>query len=275
VKLLLLGGASEPLHKKSLGPTEWSAPNLFVPLHQQAREHKMTADIVHEIDDVNLPDLAAKICYECDAVELADRTALDHAIAAGKFAAQAHKLIDRGFRRWLHQYGLKKSTIYDYMKLAQHETSVRSSGHSSIAAALRALRAKSGNSKRSSKSTRTTGSALTKAAWTKATPDERRLFLDAVGADSICAALSFTLRAELRRRVAGQQRATTSILGETVTKAFRQALSLQKVSKPKDTPAIGIACALNAINNKLAAADLDLNNIVIVIDPIATQKRAA
>jgi len=116
---------------------------------------------------------------------------------------------------------------------------------------------------------------LSKAAWSKATVEERRRFLDAIGADPLCAVFSIALRAELRRRVGGQQRAKTSALGDTITKALQQALSLQKVTTTKDAPAMGVASALNAVNNKLNSHGLDLNNITIVIDPAAAHRKAA
>jgi hypothetical protein len=132
------------------------------------------------------------------------------------------------------------------------------------------LRANSGKSKKSN------ASPLSKAAWTKATIWERRRFLDSLGVDSFCEALSHTFRTELKRRVAGQQAAETTELGKTIAAAFRQVLSLQKAGKPKDGPAMGVVSALNAINNKLTAAGLDLNNITGVnIDPAATKRKAA
>jgi hypothetical protein len=118
-------------------------------------------------------------------------------------------------------------------------------------------------------------SSLNKAAWVKATVEERRHFINAIGADSLCEALSITMRAELRRRVAGQRRTAMSALDEIITKAMRQALSLQKASKVKDSPAPGVAAALNAVNNKLEAGGLDLNNVTIAVDPTTTRKHAA
>jgi hypothetical protein len=233
----------------------------------------MAKNIVHEAADVNVEELAVRIRDELTAAETAGRTALAHGIIAGKYCLQAHDQIGRGFRRWLEQHGLKKTTCYDFMKLARHEESVRRSGHSSIAAALRMLRTKAGKPSKSKKSG--TGSPLSKAAWTEATLGERQKFLDAIGADALCETLSLTLRAELRRRVAGQQAAMASSLNETVAKGIRQALSLQKVAKPKDAPAMGVAAALNAVNNKLTSAGLDLNNLTIRLDQAATQKKAA
>jgi hypothetical protein len=233
----------------------------------------MISDIVRETLAVNLDVLAVKIRDECAAAEMADRTALDHGINAGKHCIRVHKQIGRGFRSWLEQHGLKKTTCYDFMKLAEHEECVRRSGHSSIAAALRMLRATAGKPDKSKKAN-ASSLPLSKASWTKATVQERQNFLDAIGADSLCAALSFTLRAELRRRVAGQQRATASPLNGTIAKAIRQALSLQRTTRPRDMPAAGVAAALNAINDKLEGAGFDLNNITIIIDRTTTQKQA-
>lgn len=110
----------------------------------------------------------------------------------------------------------------------------------------------------------------------KATIDERRGFLDGIGVDSLLQTLSLAYRAEVARRVTGQKTATTSALGETIAAGVRQALSLQRAAEPKDVPAIGVASALNAVNNKLAAAGFDLTNITMVaIDRAATQRHAA
>lgn len=105
------------------------------------------------------------------------------------------------------------------------------------------------------------------AAWKAATKDLRRRFLDAIGADALCEALSIPLCAELRRRVGSRQKAAASPLEEVIAKAIRQALSLQKASeKAWDEPAPGVAAALNVINSKLKAAGLDLNHVTIVVD---------
>jgi hypothetical protein len=139
------------------------------------------------------------------------------------------------------------------------------------------LRAKSGvSNKRSAKSNQSAASPLSKAAWTRATIDERRRFVDGIGVDSLFEALSLSFRAEVKRRIAAEQPTMTSALGETIAAGVRQALSLQKAAKAEDDPATGVASALNAINNKLAAVGFDLNNITkVIIDPAATQRRAA
>jgi hypothetical protein len=157
----------------------------------------------------NLDEEAVIIQRECAAADAAGHARLDHAIEAGKHLLLVHNEIGRGFRAWLQAHGLKKTLAYDYILLAQHEESVRSSGHSSIAAALRMLRAKSDKKPgKSKKKSNPTGSPLTKASWTKATHNEQQRFLDAVGVDAVLGAISFAFRAELKRRVAGQQAAS-------------------------------------------------------------------
>jgi len=232
----------------------------------------MTSHIGNSASKVNLDDLAAQIRRECDAAIEAGRVRIDHAIAAGKHALEAQERVGRGFRRWLQLHQLRKSTVYDYMLLARSEGSVRSSGHSSIAAALRMLR---GKPKKAAEPK--SKSPLSKAIWSAATIEERRRFLDSIGVNELCAAISPAFRTELRRRVGGQQAARTSALGGTLAAAFRQALSLQK-SAAKDAPAMGVVSTLNAINNKLTAAGFDLNHITgVVLDATATdaRKRAA
>ena len=202
----------------------------------------MTENIVTESTAVNLTDLAAEIRLECAAANEAGRSHLEHVFAAGKRLIAARDLVAKqriagGFRAWLQEVGVNRTDAYDYIALAQNEERVRNSGHSSAVAALRMLRAKPwpGATGKSNKSAKPgSGSPLTKSAWTAATVEERRRFLDSVGADALCAAFSLALRAELRRRVAGQRAAQASALSDTIAAGLRQALSLQKTSKPKD-----------------------------------------
>jgi hypothetical protein len=122
------------------------------------------SEIIADTPKVNLEQLAAEIRLACVAVEEAGRCALDRAIAAGKRLLQVKECIDRGLRQWLKQHGFNKTDCYDFMLLARNEESVRSSGHSSIAAALRILRAKSSHPNRSSnKTNKSDGWPLTKA----------------------------------------------------------------------------------------------------------------
>ncbi len=230
-------------------------------------------DIMHDSPNVNILDqLAEKIRFEFGEVNAAGRSRVEHAIAAGGYLLQVRNQIGRGFRRWLAERQLNRTDSYDFMFLAQNAESVRSSGHSSIAAALRELRAKSGRPKPCQKS-KSDDPQLSKVAWAKASKEERRQFLNSVGADSLCESLSIPLRAELRRRVGGRQRVATSPLDDTIGKAIRQVLSLQKAGG--DLPAASVAAALNAINAKLEAAGMDLNNITVAIDPAMTRRQAA
>jgi hypothetical protein len=220
---------------------------------------------------INLQEEGAAIRRAFSAAYDAGRVHLDRAIDVGRRLLRVQPLLQGKFRHWLRDQGLNKTDCYDFMLLARNEESVRTSGHASIAAALRTLRPKSG---RKSGKSDSSGSSLSKSVWNKATVEERRRFLDSVGANSLCEAFSLGLRAELRRRVAGQRADPTSALSEIIAKGIRQALSLQKAAKPEEGPAKGVAAALNVINTKLASADLDLNDVVVVIDPMAAKAAA-
>jgi hypothetical protein len=229
---------------------------------------------------VDLAVLADTIRSHHQFVMAAINKGLDHAIAAGEGLNVAHEIVPHGkWTTYVHSCDLNERTARRYMQLAKARSMIEGNRSRatelSIAGALRLI---GGNSKGKTKIDRTASSSppLSKAAWAKASIEDRRRFLEAIGANSLCEALSFALRAELRRRIAGQQTATTSSLAETIAKALRQALSLQKANNTSmDTPAAGVAAALDAVNNKLAGANLDLNNLVVVLDVMATQKKAA
>jgi hypothetical protein len=106
----------------------------------------------------DLAELAQAIRHEFEAIDTvldqaveqvariydeAERTALDHAVAAGKKLKQARDRVGRGFRNWLAEHALKKTRAYDCILLADHEAEVSGAGHfRSIRAALKALRAR-------------------------------------------------------------------------------------------------------------------------------------
>jgi hypothetical protein len=148
------------------------------------------------MDDLDLHAEANEIRREFDAANTAGRTRLEHGIAAGFRLLKVDEYLKRGprqkggFRDWLRQHGFNKADAYDFMLLARNAETARNSGRSSIHATLQTLRAKVGNSGKSKKSG-ASGSPLSKAAWTKATVQERQEFLDTIGADSICTALSY------------------------------------------------------------------------------------
>jgi hypothetical protein len=67
----------------------------------------------------------------------------------------------------------------------------------------------------------------------------------------------------------------TRKLSDSIVKALRQALSLQKVHKDKEGMAPGVATALNFINNLLLKEGANLNGISgITIDESLTKARA-
>jgi hypothetical protein len=83
---------------------------------------------------------------------------------------------------------------------------------------------------------------------------------------------------ELERRIDGQRAATaaksSAEIGRVISKALRQALSLQQVAKSKDTVAAGVVPALNSILSKLQAAGFDLHDIEVVIKAQAMRRAA-
>jgi hypothetical protein len=231
-------------------------------------------NIGNATENFNLPELLVEIRAALEAVDKtleavdkAESSALEHAIAAGKYLRQAHEQVGRGFENWLKNNGLQKSTCYQYMQL--FDQSVHGHGRfASISEALRALRADTARPSKPKKK------ALSAADFHKAGLEERRAFLDAIGVEELCGSMSFTLRAKLQSRLP-QFRAKASTLGGTIAKAIQQALSLQKCSDRKGEAARGVANCLNVINAKLEAEGLSLNNVDVVIDRSATICKAA
>ena len=175
------------------------------------------------------------------------------------------------WQRWLRENCLTAlSTAQLYIQLAEHRAEIEAEIQRGVELSLRSARRLI--STKAPKCSKPPVTPLRKAVWVGATPEDRRAFLDSIGMEAVLQALSPSARAELHRRVAGQHAAKTSALSETIAAGLRQALSLQKAARSEAGPAMGVAPALNAINNKLAAAGFDLNYIRVVIDPAATQK---
>jgi hypothetical protein len=124
--------------------------------------------------------------------------------------------------------------------------------------------------------TMTNGGALATVlcGWEAATLAERREFLARIGLPAILAAMPETWRADIARRAEGQRRQAASPLAETLTRALRQALSLQATAKG-DALGNGVAAALNAFANKLTAHGLDLHDLDVVIHAPVWRRRAA
>ena len=182
---------------------------------------------------IDLQEEAAAIRRESDAANTAGRTRLEHALAAGHRLLTVDEYLKRGFhqkgglRDWIRQHGFNKSDAYDFMLLARNAETARNSGHSSIYATLQMLRTKIRQLRQVEKIGRLPLVPQQGRLRPRATVQERQEFLATIGANSICTALSSTLRAEFKRRVADQQRATTSALGQTVAKvSARRAATL-------------------------------------------------
>jgi hypothetical protein len=160
-----------------------------------------------------------------------------------------------------------------YMQLAAHreliEANWQHAANLSLRGALKLIGSKDPN--KSEKSKAKTAAALSSLAWSNATADERRRFVDAVGLISWLAAMPPSWSAELERRIVGLRGATTKNVDQTLSKALRQVLSLQKSferagnpERLKDNTSASVAAALNAILNKLKATGFDLNDVEVV-----------
>ena len=155
----------------------------------------MPEDIATNPSDVNvLEDHAEAIKREWCAYHAAGQNRLEHAFAAGHHLIAVQERIGRGLRAWLKDYGLNQSGLYDFMLLARHEESVRSSGHSSVAAALRMLRKASGSSAKAKAKSKPDQISW----WKHASATERTAFLDAIGVGDFRQAMSLGFYRELR-----------------------------------------------------------------------------
>jgi hypothetical protein len=142
-----------------------------------------------------------------------------------------------------------------------------------IAGALRLLGNKSGSG--TTKTRKAATPVLSSLAWSDATPEQRRQFVDGIGLVPWLAAIPPTWYAALERRIDGQRAATAANIDETLSKALRLALSLQKTATDKNNASAGVAAALNAINKKLKAANLDLNDLEITTRVAPSRQRRA
>ena len=111
--------------------------------------------------------------------------------------------------------------------------------------------------------------------WRKADHQTRVAIFDAIGIDGLLGALSQKLRRDIEDRVLNRHHKASAKnngkFNEQAAAALRQALSMQKTTKDKNTAAMGVAASLNMINNLLIKDGVDLNNIVgLVIDMEAT-----
>jgi len=202
---------------------------------------------------------------------------LTKAFAAGQALNELRPTV--GYGEWglyLQRHcGVNARTAQVYMQLAEHREAIEAQAQHaadlSLRAALKLIPHKPGSGSESGKSHRPASAKtmpLSTLAWANSTPEQRQHFVNGIGLQSLLAAIPPQWFSELERRIDGQRaRATNSNteLDAVVSKALRQALSLQQSASNKDNASAGVAAALNAINNKLRAAGFDLNDADVVI----------
>jgi hypothetical protein len=245
----------------------------------------MTDHIAAAAADVNLTAIAATICTELRNEAKAGAAVLHHAMNAGDALnlAQANQhRTNLTWKRWLRENCLiSVRTAFVRQQLARHRQEIeaevqRVGDYFSIRAALRKI-AKS-DKKPSRKPEPPTDVAAFLSIWKKVDRQMRAAILDAVGIDGLLGALSQQLRREIERRVLNQHHKSSAKnngkLNGQAAAALRQALSMQKTAKDKNTAAMGVASSLNMMNNLLAKDGIDLNNVVgLVIDMEATMAK--
>jgi hypothetical protein len=214
------------------------------------------------------------------AVRNAAHNILCEAITAGEALLKLKASVGHG--EWGHYLRrhceLGERTAQVYMRLAEHRAELESNSQRaadfSLRGALRFIDKEPDKDGKSAKSAKATTS-LSTLAWSNATAEERQRFVDGIGLVSWLAAMPPTWRDDLERRINGQRGAKSGPeINTTISKALRQALSLQKTAKSKDNTSAAVAAALNGILNKLKAAGLDLHDLNVVVQASAA-KRAA
>jgi hypothetical protein len=211
------------------------------------------------------------------AVRNAAYNILREAITAGEALLKLKESVGHG--EWGHYLRrhceLGERTAQVYMRLAEHRAELdanpQRAADLSLRGALKFIGKEPGKDGKSAKSAKATTS-LSTLAWSNATAEERQRFVDGIGLVSWLAAMPPTWRDDLERRVGGQR---GSEINTTISKALRQALSLQKTAKSRDNTSAAVAAALNGILNKLKAAGLDLNDVELTTVRAARTKRAA
>ena len=160
------------------------------------------------------------------------------------------------------------------MLLARNEESVRSSGHCSIAAALRMLRAKSGKTPRSKAAK--PNETLTRH-WKRESEAARTEFLDEIGIDEFRLAMSLTFYRRLRDRVRVEKvESDPSGKGTTLLKKALSHIRAADASTTSETAAAAdIHEAINCLRALLKTVGNDPNSAVFGISAAAKKKAAA
>lgn len=241
----------------------------------------MPENIATGTADVNLVEVAAAICTELRNEKKAGAALLHHAMAAGDALnlaqANLHKT-NRTWKQWLRENCfVSVRTAFVRQQLANHRKEIeaevqRVGDYFSIRAALRKIT--KSTKKSANKPKPPTDVAAFLSIWKKVDHLTHVAILNAIGIDGLLGALSQQLRREIERRVDRHNKSSAKANGkfnERAAAALRQALSMQKTAKDKNEPALGVASALNMINNLLIKDGVDLNNIVgLVVDMDAT-----
>jgi len=214
------------------------------------------------------------------AVRNAAHNILREAITAGEALLKLKTSVGHG--EWGHYLRrhceLGERTAQIYMRLAEHRAELEANPQRAADLSLRgALKFIGKEPNKDGKSAKSATTSLSTLAWSNATAEERQRFVDGIGLVSWLAAMPPTWRDDLERRIDGQRGAKSgSEINTTISKALRQALSLQKTAKNKDNTSASVAAALNGIINKLHATGFDLHDVEVVIRASAVRgERAA
>jgi hypothetical protein len=201
------------------------------------------------------------------------------AITAGRALLKLKERVRHGeWTNYLPRHcGYDDRTARVYMQLARHADLFEGNWQRAAVLSLRGALKLIGKASKSDKSAKSAKAspALSFLAFLNATVQDQRRFVDAIGLIAWLAAMPPAWFPELERRIDGQRAAKSANwrIDTTISKALRQALSLQQTATNKDASA-GVAAALNGILNKLRAAGFDLNDVDVVIQASAA-KRAA
>ena len=239
-------------------------------------------EIIADNSAVNLADVAVTICAELRSENKSGAALLHHAMAAGDALNLAQANLHKTNLTW--KQWVRENCFIDWrtarvrQQLANHreeiEAEIQKAGdYFSIRAALRKITKPKKKSSDKPKLPPDVSSFLS--IWRKADHQTHVAILDAIGIDGLLGALSQKLRRDIEDRVLNRHhKASAKTNGKVngqAAAALRQALSMQKTTKDKNTTAMGVAASLNMINNLLIKDGVDLNNIVgLVIDMEAT-----
>jgi hypothetical protein len=160
---------------------------------KDVRTEYATPTTVTQADSrVVLDDLAGAIRIEHGAVTADIGSALDHAMNAGDLLVEAKDRVGHGrWADWLRKCGgLSQRTATNYIALAKARFEIEANRHAHANLTIqRALRLAGKNPSGSNRRARAVP-ALTSASWRAASPEERRVFVEAVGPDELLAAVT-------------------------------------------------------------------------------------